>query len=126
VGEAQLGEVAEVRVQAQVRVQAGEQRSAVDGVYARLSWGLFSNLVWRGQWELAHLMGPVRVPVGEVLLPLEEADIGTVRVSDQEHCRSIELTGGSPGDVTVSGAMQGIGNNSPFGRETATRTMPTL
>ena len=75
--------MAEVRVQAQAQVQAGERRYAVDEVYVRLSWGLFSSLVWRGQWELAPLIGLVRVPVGEVLLSLEEeANIGSVRVSN--------------------------------------------
>jgi hypothetical protein len=74
-----LGEVREVRVQ--VRVQGCE---AV-GVYDRLSWGLSSNLVWRGQQELAHLRGPARVPVAEVLRPPGEAGIGTMRVSDQRY-----------------------------------------
>ena len=70
--------MAEVQAWVQVRAQG----LAVDAVYARLSWGLTSNPVW--QRELGHLMGPVLVPVAEVLLLLEEAGIGTVRVSGQK------------------------------------------
>ena len=79
--QAQLGEVGEARVQVRVQVQVEVQRLAVDGVYARLSWGPSSNPAWRDQQELKHLMGPVQVPVAEALLPLEEAGIATVRVS---------------------------------------------
>jgi len=81
VGRAQRGEAAEGRG----RVQAGarEQQSAVAGVYVRLSWGLFASPVWLGRRGRAHLMGPVRVPEGEGLRPLEEAGIAAVRVSGQ-------------------------------------------
>ena len=82
-GTARLGEAAGARVR--VRVEVQERRSAVGGVCARLSWGLFSSLVWRGRRGRAHLMGPVRVPGVGVLLPLEEADIGTVRLSEQKY-----------------------------------------
>jgi len=80
-----------------VRVQEPGQRCAADGVYARLSWGLFSSLVWRGQWGLTHLTGRVRVPVAEVLRPLEEAGIGTVRMSEKSYTGSVEPTGGALG-----------------------------
>ena len=80
VRQAQLGEVGEVQVQVQ-EVEGRVQGFAVDGVYARFSWERSSNPVWRGQRELEHLMGRVPVPVAEVLLPLEEAGNGTVRVS---------------------------------------------
>ena len=69
----------EARVQVPVPVQV--QVLAVDGVYARSSWGLSSNPVWQGQRGLKHLMARVLVLVVEVLLPQEEAGAGTVRVS---------------------------------------------
>jgi hypothetical protein len=80
VRQAQLGEVGEVLVLVLVLVQL-QVGLAVDGVSAQFSWGLSSNPVWLGQRELEHLMAPVPVPVVEVLLPLEEAGAGTVRVS---------------------------------------------
>jgi hypothetical protein len=82
VRQAQLGEVGEVLVLVLVLVLVQLQVGlAVDGVSAQFSWGLSSNPVWLGQRELEHLMAPVPVPVVEVLLPLEEAGAGTVRVS---------------------------------------------